>query len=286
MFRFQQFTIHDDRCAMKVGTDGVLLGAWAALPDEFSSNTADFTDSPPRVLDVGTGSGVVALMLAQRYPQAHIFGLELDESAAQQAQENAATSPFAAQVTIQQGDFLSDFLSSLSDNWHHHYRFDAIVSNPPYFEETLLSPNQQRAQARHVHHGLTFEALTQRSAQLLSPGGTLQVILPKTAQPRFVRCAQDAGFTLLHQTDIQTVARKSPKRVLLRFQLHHSPDTTIRETTSVIDLRPTQDTLILMENGARSAQYAALCHDFYLTPAQLNEVEAQNSSPKSPTAAQ
>jgi len=210
MFQFQQFTIHDDRCAMKVGTDGVLLGAWCQMPP---------TPSAARALDIGTGSGLIALMLAQHYPQLQIVGVELDADATTQARENVTASPFASQIVVKQGDIMTE-------DWREdHLPFDMIVSNPPYFEETLLSPNQQRAQARHVHHGLTFEALAQRRAQLLKSGGWLQVIIPKTAQPRFVRCAQDAGFSLIHQTDVHTVARKAPKRVMLRFQLHFTPPT-------------------------------------------------------------
>lgn len=126
MFQFQQFTIHDDRCAMKVGTDGVLLGAWCEMPP---------APSAARALDIGTGSGLIALMLAQRYPHLQVVGVELDADATTQATENAAASPFAAQVVIKQGDIMTD-------DWREDdQRFDMIVSNPPYFEETLLSPH-------------------------------------------------------------------------------------------------------------------------------------------------
>lgn len=266
MFRFQQFTIHDDRCAMKVGTDGVLLGAWCQMP----TYSTDITPtSPLKILDVGTGSGLIALMLAQRFPQTHITALELEVAAAQQARENVISSPFSAQVEVKQGDFLAE-------DWCPQASFDAIVSNPPYFEETLLSPNQQRAQARHVHHGLTFEALTQQSAQLLKSGGWLQVILPKSAQQHFVRSAQDTGFSLIHQTDVHTVSRKSPKRVLLRFQLHYTQPSSPSEAQPIIGDFLQTDQLILQENGQRSPQYQQLCADFYLTPEQLNH-------PSSPT---
>lgn len=269
MFRFQQFTIHDDRCAMKVGTDGVLLGAWCQMP----TYSTDITPtSPLKILDVGTGSGLIALMLAQRFPQTHITALELEVAAAQQAHENVTSSPFSTQVEVKQGDFLAE-------DWCPQAYFDVIVSNPPYFEETLLSPNQQRAQARHVRHGLTFEALTQQSAKLLKSGGWLQVILPKSAQQHFVRSAQDTGFSLIHQTDVHTVARKSPKRVLLRFQLHYTQPNLSSEAPPIIGDFLQTDQFILQENGQRSPQYQQLCADFYLTPEQLNH-------PSSPTASQ
>ncbi len=99
MFQFQQFTIHDDRCAMKVGTDGVLLGAWCKMPP---------TPSAARALDIGTGSGLIAMMLAQRYPQGQIVGVELDADATSQAIENVAASPFASQIVVKQGDIMSE----------------------------------------------------------------------------------------------------------------------------------------------------------------------------------
>ncbi len=207
MFRFQQFTIHDDRCAMKVGTDGVLLGAWCQMPP---SSTDSASTSTLKILDVGTGSGLVALMLAQRFPQTHITALELEVAAAQQAHENVTSSPFSAQVEVKQGDFLAE-------DWCPQASFDAIVSNPPYFEETLLSPNQQRAQARHVHHGLTFEALTQQSAKLLKSGGWLQVILPKSAQQHFVRSAQD-------QLILQENGQRSPQYQQLCADFYLTPE--------------------------------------------------------------
>ena len=249
---------------MKVGTDGVLLGAWCQMPP---------TPSAARALDIGTGSGLIAMMLAQRYPQGQIVGVELDADATTQAIENVAASPFASQIVVKQGDIMSE-------DWREDLQpFDMIVSNPPYFEETLLSPNQQRAQARHVHHGLTFEALTQQSAQLLKSGGWLQVILPKSAQQHFVRSAQDTGFSLIHQTDVHTVARKSPKRVLLRFQLHYTQPNHSSEAQPIIGDFLQTDQLILQENGQRNPQYQQLCADFYLTPEQLNH-------PSSPTAPQ
>ena len=129
MFRFQQFTIHDDRCAMKVGTDGVLLGAWCQLP---TSSTDTAPTSPLKILDVGTGSGLIALMLAQRFPQTHITALELEVTAAQQAHENVISSPFSPQVEVKQGDYLAE-------DWCPKASFDVIVSNPPILKK-LSSP--------------------------------------------------------------------------------------------------------------------------------------------------
>lgn len=244
MFRFKQFTIHDDRCAMKVGTDGVLLGAWAqiaAAPSEANDERA----GECRVLDVGAGCGLVTLMLAQRYPEATITALEIDADAAEQAAENAAQSPFASQVTIEQGDF----------SVYQSKPYDAIVSNPPFFEEDLLPPDAQRANARHTAAGLTFDILVAHSAELLREGGSLHVIIPKTAQTRFHALCNINGLTLIHATDVRTVERKAPKRVLLHFVKGAAP-----QEGRVVQ----RDEIVLMDNGARSEAYSELCKDFYL----------------------
>src|SRR6056297_3070564 len=114
VFHFKQFSVHQDRCAMKVGTDGVLLGAWAGTNIQ-----------PRKILDVGTGTGLIALMMAQRFPDATIQGLEIEPEAAEQAQENVTRSPFAERVKIEHGDFF---------NWDTREQYDLIVSNPPFYQ--------------------------------------------------------------------------------------------------------------------------------------------------------
>lgn len=262
MFRFKQFAVDDSRCAMKVGTDGVLLGAWADVAQA------------KRVLDVGAGCGLIALMLAQRFPQMQVTALELDPEAAQQAQENAAASPFASRVEVVQGDFaafahLSPFFAGAKRAELERMReqaspdaaerggglgaYDAIVSNPPFFVEDLLPPDAARANARHTAAGLNFETLVRGSAQLLAEGGTLSVIIPKDAQTRFHALANSQQFTLLRATDVRTVARKAPKRVMLHFVKSCSAaEKTVR------------DEIVLMHDGQRSTAYAGLCRDFYL----------------------
>lgn len=215
---------------MKVGTDGVLLGAWAKV------------DGVRNVLDVGTGCGLVALMLAQRFPATKITALEIDEQAAKQAAENVQGSPFAQQVCIVTQNFM-DFRDKL---------FDAIVSNPPFFDEDLLPPDTARANARHTAAGLTFDSLVEHSAELLCQGGSLQVIVPKKAQTRFHALCCCHHLTLVRATDVRTVERKAPKRVLLHFVKGISSELPIRNE------------IILMANGQRSEAYAELCRDFYL----------------------
>lgn len=231
MFRFKRFAVADDRCAMKVGTDGVLLGAWAEA------------EGGGCVLDVGTGSGLVALMLAQRYAKAAITALEIDAEAAAQARENVLASPFAHQIKVVTADFL---------HYAADVHFDAIVSNPPFFEEDLLPPDAARAHARHTAAGLNFETLVEHSAALLRQEGSLQVIIPKTAQTRFHDLCNRHNLTLMRATDVRTVARKAPKRVLLHF---------VKEDAAEL---PRRDEIVLMVDGQRSAAYAELCRDFYL----------------------
>ena len=232
-FQFKQFTIHHDRCAMKVGTDGVLLGAWAPLIQ------------PRHILDIGTGSGLIALMLAQRYPQAQVTGIDIDTASIEQAAANVAASPFAERVAVK-----CQALQALQDATAS---FDAIACNPPFFEETLLPPDAGRAAARHTT-SLPFQELVTISAQLLCDGGRFCVVLPTTAFDAFRLLCFREGLFLVARCDVQTSPRKAPKRTLACF--------TKGSKTSPAQTTTTQ--LILMENGHRSSDYTALTRDFYL----------------------
>lgn len=165
-FRFKQFQIHHDRCAMKVGTDGVLLGATAN------------TDSPKRILDIGTGTGLVALMLAQRFPEARIAAVEIDESAFLQAKENVAQCPWADRIEVVHTAF-QDFANASEE------KFDLIVSNPPYFPNHLLSTDSQRNLALHQER-LDFGDLAAGVSRLLANDGLFWVIFP----PKQMECFQ------------------------------------------------------------------------------------------------
>ena len=132
MFRFKQFTIHQERCAMKVGTDGVLLGAWA--------------EGGKAILDIGTGTGLIACMMAQRFPDATVQAIEIDEAACQQARENVTASPFLDRIFITNTS-LQEFVSELPQ---HQQQYDCIVCNPPYFVNSMKAPDSQRSIARHT----------------------------------------------------------------------------------------------------------------------------------------
>ena len=148
VFRFKQFSIHHDRCAMKVGTDGVLLGAWGSVEGK-------------QILDIGTGTGLIALMAAQRNPEAEVLGIDIDPEAVLQAKENIAESPFSSRVRCILCDFRDADFSSANTS------FDAILCNPPFFTEDTLPDDVGRALARN-NKSLPFDRLIPKAASLLT----------------------------------------------------------------------------------------------------------------------
>lgn len=228
-FAFKQFTIYHDRCAMKVGTDGVLLGAWT-----------DLTDSR-RVLDIGTGTGLIALMLAQRSVQAQITAIDIDSDAVSQAQENIQASPWRERV----GASLQD-LRTYTPN----ARFDTIVSNPPYFVDSLKCPDGQRNTARHTDT-LSINGLLEKVAELLTPEGRFSVVLPFEQTEQLVNVAAACGLYPSRHTAVVTRPGLPPKRTLMEFR--HSP------------IRYQPDELVIeLERHVYSEDYIALTRDFYL----------------------
>lgn len=240
MFTFKQFVIEQDKCAMKVGTDGVLLGAWAELP--FIPNTHH---PIPRILDIGTGTGLVALMMAQRYTDALIDAVEIDADAAGQAKENVERSSFSSRVNVFESSIQS-FAESVT------IRYDAIVSNPPFFEKSLKNPDEQKARARHTDT-LSYRDLLRVVCKLLKDDGNVSVILP-TGNPlmKFIQEAGCQGFLLSRQTLIKTAEKKDPKRCLVELRKCRKDAFRIEE-------------VILMNNdNSRSEWYLNLTKDFYL----------------------
>ncbi|MCR5199470.1 MAG: methyltransferase [Prevotella sp.] len=208
-FQFKQFTVWQQHCAMKVGTDGTLLGAWARGGNH--------------ILDVGTGTGLIALMMAQRFAQARIVGIDIDAEAAAQARSNVEASPFASRITILQHDFANPLTSHLSPLTSHlsplPSNFDAIVSNPPYFTDALPSPDARRTLARHATT-LPFSVLMQRSWQLLSDQGELSLVIPADGRSLLESEAVLAGFFKCRECAVRTSPRKPAKRLLLAFAKH------------------------------------------------------------------
>lgn len=228
-FQFKQFSVWHDRCAMKVGTDGCLLGAWVDV------SGAD------RILDVGTGTGLIALMLAQRSAAVSVVAVEVDAAAAEQAVENVQRSPWPDRIEVLHTDFKS---------YESGEGFDLIVSNPPYFVDSLLSPDRQRSLARHAS-GLTYADLLAKSVSLLRPGGRLALVLPMDLLPHLLRMAPYFKLSLCRQTDVRTTPKAAPKRVLVCFSLETS---TCTYDELVIEKAP----------QVYTSQFRTLLKDFYL----------------------
>lgn len=236
-FQFKQFFVRHDRCAMKVGTDGVLLGAWA-------EPAVSIQPSAFRILDVGTGSGLVALMLAQRFPEAHIDAIDIDEAAVEQAAENFAASPWS--------DRLHAFHARLQE-WQSHSVPSLIVSNPPYFQNSLKNPDKGRELARHTDT-LSYEELLYHSARLLSEHGRLAIILPAEAEQEIRTLAAQHSLFTTRVTRVYSKETKPARRVLLQFEKSEYRNTA-----------PLEDRLVLEDDkGTRSAAYQEITKDFYL----------------------
>lgn len=236
MFRFKQFTIEQDACAMKVGTDGVLLGAWAVLPPP-ANGTGAGARQVPEVLDVGTGTGIIALMMAQRYGEARVTGIDIDGAAVQQATDNCRRSPFAERMTMVAGR-VQDM------GREHEGRYRAIVSNPPFFIESLAAPDAQRNVARHTDT-LSYADLMQAAWRLLADDGELSVVVPFDYRRRMEDEATFRGFFPSRVCAVSTAAHKPARRFLLAFRKH--PCAGHRESMTIGD-----------------ACYTVLTRDFYL----------------------
>ena len=219
-FRFRQFELRQDRCAMKVGADGTLLGAWALMPGEASG----------RVLDIGTGTGLIALMMAQRYPEAEVTAIDIDAGAVSQAQENVAASPFARRVTVMEMALQQMGESSpVADQ--PSSRYDALVCNPPFFVNSLVCPDARRTAARHAS-SLPLTDLTAAASVLLSDGGELSVILPADLHSSMDAAAALSGFFAHRVCRFFTSVRKPAKRVLLAYG--RQPADTFEQTQLVL----------------------------------------------------
>lgn len=227
-FKFKNFSISQDRCAMKVGTDGVLLGAWA--------------NGGKRILDIGSGTGLIALMMAQRFPQAKVDGVEIDADAAEQSRENISASPFVGRINIFQG--------ALQD-YSPEEKYDSIVTNPPFFVNSLASPDATRTVARHANT-LTFSDIFTFASHWLEDDGEISAVVPRDLMEAFSGEAFVRGFFLVRHNDIKTVERKPAKRCLLAFSKQRR-DSFEKETVS-----------LMKADGKRSEWYHNLTKDFYI----------------------
>ena len=221
---------------MKVGTDGVLLGAWA--------------EGGRRILDIGTGTGLIALMMAQRFAEADVTAIDIDATACRQAAENVAASPFAQRIETLNIS-LQEYVKGASPITGGALRFDAIVSNPPFFENSLRSPDSGRSIARHAD-SLPFPDLFNGVSQLLSDDGVFSVIIPAEKMETFCANSYLSGFYISRKYMLKTTPCKPAKRCILAFRKHLPESLEQREVH------------LQNEDGSRSEWYRDLTADFYL----------------------
>lgn len=227
-FQFKQFVVNQEDCAMKVGTDGVLLGAWF----DFKENGS--------VLDIGTGTGLIALMAAQRGADS-VVAVEIDEKAARQAAENVTSSKWKDIVTVVHSD-----IACFSDD----KRFDAVVCNPPFFRDSLRSPDSVRSQARH-NDTLSYEKLAEMVSCMLSDSGLFSLVLPYDMADTFISVAAKNGLYLCKRTNVVTRKGNLPKRVLLSL-------------CKQVKVCVTDELVMFDELNNETSEYISIVRDFYL----------------------
>lgn len=229
-FRFKQFSVDDSACAMKVGTDSVLLGSWASLDDATA------------ILDIGTGSGLLALMAAQR-SSATITAIDIDAQACHQATANFLNSPWSGRI-ICHNTGLENFRIG---NKH----FDHIITNPPFFINSLKSPEKDRNTARHTD-SLPAETLMKQSASMLAPAGKLSLIFPLQDKQNIINLSIDNSLHLSRYTEIIPKQGKEPNRVLMEFSRYQ-----VNEVMS--------STIVIRDANSRyTPEYISLTEPFYL----------------------
>lgn len=229
-FRFKQFSVAHDKTSHKVGTDGVLLGAWADV-----SNAKE-------ILEIGTGSGVISLIVAQRSDEeTKIEAVEIEKDAVDQAKENVKNSPWPEKIVVHH--------SSIQE-FEPQKKYDLIISNPPFFIDSWLPPESKRSQARHTHT-LTFPELINHSLRLLNSEGKLAVILPYQEALRFIGEAMRKNLFCVRRLNVQSRAHKPVERVLLEFWQKQIP---VHESSLVIH----------GNSNEWSEDYMTLTGEFYL----------------------
>ena len=239
VFRFKKFEVVNERSAMKVNTDGVLLGA---------SMTIKPTDR--RLLDVGTGTGTIALMAAQRLSasagqeKAVIDAIDIDRVSAEEAGFNFDNSPWTEMLNVHYAS-LEDFAQGREG------KYDLIFSNPPYFEDSLPAQQERRSNARHTSTGLSYRELLEFASDRLSVEGRISVVLPAEQETSLCRYARMSGLHLFRIVRVRTVPRKDPSRIIAEFG---------RERCEI----PEEIMLTIQKEGKYTEEYLSLTHDFYL----------------------
>lgn len=230
LFQFKQFSVDHHGCAMKVGTDGVLLGCWTCV------------DNASNILDIGTGCGLIALMMAQRTPPgSRITGVEILEKDSAVARNNVANSPWPEKVAIH---------NVAVQDFNPGEKYDLIVSNPPFFVNSFQPPDLRRMNARHTH-ALSFPDLLRSADRLLTPGGKLSVILPTVEATVFREAALEYGLHCSRLWSFRPRVGKPVERLLMEFTRTKA--------------EPETGEIIMYANGNEwTEEFKELSRDFYL----------------------
>ena len=254
VFRFKRFNVVNERSAMKVNTDGVLLGASMTIKS-----------SDRRLLDVGTGTGTIALMAAQRLSELigsqgqpwnaeqdslpadfSVHAIDLDEASVTEAAENFRNSPWSDSLSAEWTS-LDEYSSALSSE----VRFDHIFSNPPYFEDSLTAPDERKSTARHTSDGLSYRDILEFAKERLTESGRVSFVLPAEQEAALCRYARMCGLHLYRILRIRTVPRKAPSRMIVEFSRSRTDN-------------PAEEELTIQNEGQYTQEYLSLTKDFYL----------------------
>ena len=231
-FRFKKFTIHQDRCAMKVGTDGVLLGAWVDVAH------SDF------VLDIGTGTGLIALMIAQRNCEAMIDAIDIDMDSCAQASENVENSIFRDRIQVIRQSFFDFFPEK---------KYDLIISNPPFFTNSLPSSDKKRNITRH-NDSLPLKQLIEHAISILSENGRIAFILPAQISGELDFIIATHRLYEIRRTNVITIEGDRPKRFLIEMTKYNPEKPEAGDNILVLETK----------DHKRTSQYQSLTNDFYL----------------------
>lgn len=241
-FRFKKFEVSHRMSAMKVGVDGVLIGAWGQVGEDKNIGS--------KILDIGTGCGVIALMAAQRNSNADIIAVEIDDPSADEAEENFKVSPWAERLRLLRRD-----ATCLKDDVELSGTFDHILSNPPFFEAGISKPATPREKARHTDSLSPFKVLM-IAEDLLKEGGTVSLIAPIDSENEIKSIVERGVLNLLRITRVSDRPTKFPKRILLEFV----------KGSNEIEKRPINSNTLHIrdDNGEYSKAYKDLTKEFYL----------------------
>jgi tRNA1Val (adenine37-N6)-methyltransferase len=231
MFRFKEFSIQDDQCTLKVGTDGILLGAWVEAANA------------KNILDIGSGCGLIALMLAQKSEKAKIDAVEIDRKSAKQAELNFSSSPWDKRITSLNSSF-QDFSNKAET------KYDLIVSNPPFFENSLKSPRAKKNLSKH-NDQLSFDELLSGAKKLLQPKGKFTLILPFETKDKFIQKAGSHHLFCSHEIYISPKSGKPFHRAILEFRKEEKK-------------KKFEEIIILQMDNNYSGTFKNLTRDFYL----------------------